>query len=279
MKIEKSDAVAICQDYGYATADGWDKQKLVKKLGEAIKLYRSGEFDWAKDELLPIIEGLAEADSFELIEKTEKEEEDDLFKDVEDSEDGEKESGEDDDWDEEQDINNIDEGDPKDCPLQGGERVIVHAKDGDWKGIVKEPITARRVLVRNKGKEEWEELAENCEVVKRKPKKNESEDERKIRELKDEIEGMEGDKTVVQKKKAKGRKSTREETVVRLLRKSGSFLIDDLVESVEKSYVRQGGGKKLTASDAAVKRVVKYGTMFGVVKQTGNEVVWLEQEK
>jgi hypothetical protein len=276
MKVTKEDAVAICQDYGLATADGWDEKRLAKKFGEVLRLFRSGEYDCSDKELLPILEGLVEGEEFELVDEL-----DDVGKETTEPEDDEDDWDLDDEDEDEKDVEEVSgpwEGDPKDCPLQGGERVLVHDSEETWKGIVKEAMSDCRVMVRDRKGGEWDTAIEKCEVVKKgrsSKEKIEDDQDRQIRELEERLKAAKGGKS---KGKRKGKKLSRLQMALKVLQESGEpSTIEDLAELAEAEYVDQGRQENLKTSVTTMKRLVKYGVLFGVVRQKGAKVKWVSK--
>jgi len=284
MRVSKEAAVAICQDYGFATADGWSDVKLVKKLGELIKLERSGEFELENDKLADVLKQLVEADKAkELLEIGDGEEAE--FEEAdEQAEEGSGSRFMADDEDEDAPV----EG----CPLGIGDRVLVCETVGDeWKGIVNIIHSKDYVEVRDQKGETWDVAVGKCELKmkasevsskaqqrQRKPPKDEEEAEmrslqERIRALKAKRKGNSGEKN------ARAKKLRRDEIAVRVLRAHPEGgVLEHLVEEVEARWKKQGRRENLKASTSTLSRLVKAGVLFGLLKVEGRRILWTDSE-
>lgn len=278
MHVSKSDLVAMCQDYGFSTADGWDDAKLLKKFGDLLQIGKSGEFTPTEKVHRTIFADLMDAEEFEIVadaERTEggpKREKVDDFDDI-DLNIGEGDDDEDEKQEEEKDA--MDSGNP----LEAGQRVIVH--DGEkWKGVVHEILNADYVYVRDRTGELWETAVEKCEVVQRplpgqfskevKSKSADSQDE-EIKRLQAEVQRVKAEK----KANGKGKRLNRDELSLKVFKAMSVGVLGELADVVEAKFVRRGGAANAGASHSAVKRMVKYGVLFGLMKQKGRTVSWV----
>lgn len=276
MKLFKQQAIDVCQDYGFATADGWTDQKLTKIMLKLTMLFGKGEFEPKQPWIEGVMKRLAEEGDLELVE------DDEVLDESEEPSEGEQDDGFD--WDDEEPKEkkaSQEEGDPADCPLQGGERVIVHDPEENWKGIVKEPISDVRVLVKSKDRKEWEVAIEKIEVVKKipasKPKKPKDDQDEEIEKLQRELKKLQGEDKPKKPKKFKGKKLNRQEMILKILKEQDDPIeIDELAEQAEAEYVDQGRTENLKASRSAARRIVKFGVLFGLIMQKGERVKWVE---
>jgi len=269
MRVSTEDAVAICQDYGFLTADGWTEEKLSKKLGELVQLYRSGEFEVGDNRLEDLLKQLAVAD----------------------------EAGE------QLEIGDGEDLGPKDekavvegCPLGINDRVIVRDGDVDWKGIVDEVLGPDYVMVRDRAGETWEVAVETCELKKRasesevseptvekserERKSPKDEDEAEIRSLQERIRALKKKKKRNSGgRKTKPKKLRRDEIAIRVLRAHPEGgILEHLAEEVEERWEKQGRQANLQASTSTLKRLVKAGILFGLLKMDGRKVLWIDSE-
>ena len=281
MHVSKSDLVAMCQDYGFSTADGWDDAKLLKKFGDLLQIGRLGEFTPTEKVHRVIFADLMDAEEFEIVADAERTEGGPKREKVDDFDDIDLNIGEgDDDEDEKQE----EEKDAADSgnPLEAGQRVIVH--DGEkWKGVVHEILNADYVYVRDRTGELWETAVEKCEVVQRLPKKSDvhsqnavgtkSDDpqDEEIKRLQAEVQRAKAEK----KANGKGKRLNRDELSLKVLKSSPDGVLTELADVVEAKFVRRGGAANAGASYSAVKRMVKYGVLFGLMKQKGRTVSWV----
>lgn len=277
MLVSKNDAVAICQDYGYSTADGWTEAKLTKKVHELSQLFRSGEFE-PDDDLVPLVKRIAEAisdgEDVEVGDGTVVESEDAMREENEEEEGG--------DEDEAMDASR--------CPLAVGDRVVVKAAEGsDWKGIVDEVIRADYVMVRDRNKATWEVYVSQCRLAKRAAsstkrssgsssgKTDEDAEDAEIRDLQERLRALKAKRKVSKNtaKKPKQKKLKREELALKILRSHpGGDGLEELGEELDSRWVQQGRKSNVKASASAMRRVVKAGVLFGLLQMDGQQVMW-----
>jgi len=274
MLVKQADAVAICQDYGFATADGWTVARLSKKLSELVQLYRNGEFEPSGD-LSLLLKRIAELESGgESIEIGDDSAGDETISDV-----------------------GSDDSETEACLLSVGDRVIVHDSEEDWKGIVGEIIRSDRVMVRDRRGETWEVAVEKCEIVKhaadidrekkgmkkpsfarqkQQPKARTPEDE-EIRELEERLRVLRFKRAGY--KKTGRSKLKRDELAVKVLQAhpEGDTL-EQLAEELDLRWQRQGRQSNPRMSVSCLKRIVKAGILFGLLRMEGGKVLWLSSE-
>ena len=264
MRVSKEIAVAICQDYGFATADGWSDEKLARKVGELVNLYESGEFEVSDESIVGELKRLYTMDEDEELEIGDGE----TPEEAEDEEDGS-------------------EG----CLLRVGDRGIVRDRDPDldpWKGIVDEVLGPDHVMVRDRKGEIWEVRVEAFELKKRasetvedpeKPKRErkppKDEEEAEIRSLQERIQALKKKKGAAKKSK----KLRRDEIAVRVLRAHPEGgVLEHLADEVEARWKKQGRPDNIQASTSTLKRLVKAGVLFGLLKMDGRRVLWTDSE-
>jgi len=258
MKVSKEQAISVLVDYGFTTATTWiDKNKINVKLLKLIQMAVMGEYE-AKDEAVrSLVERIMIDDSdIEIVDELVEEDKEEIRL---------KEAA-------------------KRCPLQGKECVVVTGGEDTYKAIVKYALTVDRCLVRDKDGKEWEVSVEDCKVVVGKKGKIKKGTKKKSDDS--EIKALEKQIAILEKNskddsgKSKKIKRGREEIAVGCIRKSGEggIEVEEVVMIVEKRYVKQGMAANIVASDAVVKRIVKYGVMFGVVKEEGRMLRWIGGE-
>jgi len=293
MQVTQEEAVAVCQEFGFATADGWDETKLVRKLGELVTLYRTGEFDPTGNEVVSTLNRLGSKENAgkEITIGSDS----DVFDGEEEDEGAEcvAEMKE----DEEEAIKGRN-------PRSVGDRVLVHEKEMDeWKGIVDEILSEDTVLVRDRGSETWSVSVDDltvkmsaAEVIKRSKKESKSEKDEKVEDSKGEVpastkvEGGEDSeirslqerlKALKARQKGSGtgkkRKLGRDEIAVRVLQehKDGG-IIERLAEEVEAKWKHQGRKENFQASVSMLNRIVKAGVLFGLLQMEGKKVIWVD---
>ena len=275
MQVSKEEGVAVCQEFGFATADGWTETKLLRKLEELVTIYRSGEFEPQDDDVMAILGRLAEG---QKAGKT-------LV--IGNDEDEDKKA-------EEDDLNAPSEVDPKDdddairarCLLNVGDRVIVSEEGVDsWKGIVDEILSDDSVCVRDREGRTWETTVDKCDVkvraseveeekktVRSKAAKPEDEEEAEIRSLRERIRALKSSGGGKMKRK----KLRRDEIAILVLKAHPEGgIVERLAEEMEEKWKRQGRQENLQVSVSALKRVVKVGVLFGLLKLEGRKVSWV----
>ena len=278
MQVSKEEGVAVCQEFGFATADGWSKTKLLRKVEELIVIYRSGEFEPKDDDVVAILDRLAEG---QMAGKP-------------------LAIGNDKDWDEkagEDDLDSRSEVEPKDdddeikarCLLSVGDRVIVSEEGVDsWKGIVDEIFSVDDVRIRDREGETWDTTVDKCDVkvrasevdgekktVRSKVEKPEDEQEAEIRSLRERIRALNSRKSS-SGEKTKRKKLRRDEIAVLVLKAHPEGgVLERLAEEVEEKWKRQGRQGNPQVSVSTLKRVVKVGVLFGLLKLEGRKVLWV----
>jgi len=296
MKVNKETAVAICQDYGFSTADGWNEPRLAKKLTELVQLYRSGEYEPEDAEPEEVLRSLAEVvKSGEPIEFGEEEVGRRERAEADDEEEGEPVAG-DEDEEEKEEAEEVEEP-VVGCPLGVGDRVIVHDSEEDWKGIVHELLTSGRVMVRDRRGETWEVAVEKCEVVKRaaeveskqmvepsKPSKSSPEDD-ELRSLKERLQALRAKKKKQKKQKQETtelvspKRLSRDGCAVKTLRSHPEGgVLGELADESDVRWQRQGKQSNLRSANEIMDRIVKVGVLFGLLKLEGKRVTWLKTE-
>ena len=290
MQVSKEEAVAVCQEFGFAMADGWSEAKLLKKLGELVTLYRTGEFSPDDDDVVVVLSRLGKKENAGKEITIGDDEEDLLVEDMEEDEDPESEV--DTQIKEEEAIRAR-------CPLSVGDRVVVREEGCDeWKGIVDEILSDDSISVRARDGEIWETTVDRvevklraAEVEKTSPKKTslkkmttekvkgpESGEEDEIRSLQERIKALKS------KQKGSGkagpkRKLQRDEIAVRVLKAHPEGgIMERLAEEVEEKWKKQGRRENLQGSLATLKRVVKAGVLFGLLEVVGRMVTWTSTE-
>jgi len=253
MQVSKEDALVVCQEFGFATADGWPEEKLVRKLGELVTLYRTGEFESEDDDVMAILNRIAKVGAEEL---------------------------------------EIGSGDSvgAQCPLDVDDRVVVREEGvGPWKGVVHEILSEDSVLIRDRGGVTREASVGNCEVKIRaseikgkqegvlgsRPEKGETEEEADIRSLRERITALRSKKK--QRGDGGGKKNLRrDELVVDVLRSHpDGGIVESLAEEVDDRWKKQGRKGNMPASLSTLKRMAKAGVLFGLLKVEGRKVTWV----
>lgn len=280
MLVKKEDAVVVCQEFGFATADGWSEPKLLRKLEELVTLYRSGEWTTSMQDVVAVLDRLAKGAGEAVAIRDDGDENDDgdgnddgddrLASELEDDEDAIKDH----------------------CLLDVGDRVVVGEEGVDrWKGIVDEILTDDSVMVRDRRGETWETTVDKCEVkiratevekekkaAKLKPEKSgelldEDDEAAEIRSLKERIQALKS-----RKKSSGGRKNKlrRDEIAVRVLwaHPEGGVL-ERLAEEVDVMWKKQGRQENPHLSVSTLKRVVRVGVLFGLLRLDGRKVSWV----
>jgi len=285
MRVSKEEAVAVCQEFGFATADGWSEDKLTKKLGELVTLYRTGEFSPDDGDVVVILSRLGKKENAGK-EITIGDDEEDLF--VEDVE-------EDEGLESEMEVEeNEEEAIKARCPRSVGDRVVVREEGCDeWKGIVDEILSDTSILVRARDGQTWETTVDRVEVklraaeVEKKSSKKttiekaenpKSGEEDEIRSLRERINALKSK----QKKSGKAgpkRKLQRDEIAVHVLKAHPEGgIMERLAEEVDERWKKQGRRENLEGSLATLKRVVKAGVLFGLLEVVGRMVTWTSTE-
>lgn len=292
VKVRKETAVAICRDFGFATADGWSDEKLVNKLGKLLQIHRSGEFELKDESLADELARLARGDEDDELEIVKGDDED--FEDEE--EEVEEEVGGGESGQEEEDE---DEFPVEGCSVQVGDRGLVHEAGEDaWKGIVTQVFSKDLVKVCDRKGKSWHVRPESFEVKlraseakpnnvvkperpKREPKPPKDEQEAEIRSLQERIRALKSKrrKTNGGEKKPKAKKFRRDEIAVHVLRSHPEGgILEHLAEEVESRWTKQGRQENLKASTLTLRRLVKAGVLFGLLKMDGRKVMWTDSK-
>jgi len=275
MQVSKEEGVTVCQEFGFATADGWTEAKLLRKLEELVTVYRSGEFEPQDDDVLVILDRLAggqKAGKTLVIGNDEDEDE----------------KAEEDDLDSRSEVDPKDDDDARKarCLLNVGDRVIVSEEGVDsWKGIVDEILSDDSVCVRDREGKTWETTVDKCDVkirasevekekkiVRSKAAKPEDEEEAEIRSLRERIRALKSSSGG----KTKRKKLPRDEIAVLVLKAHPEGgILERLAEEMEEKWKRQGRQENPQVSVSTLKRVVKAGVLFGLLKLEGRMVSWV----
>ena len=303
-QILRSDAVALCEGYGFLMAGSWNPDRLTKKTAEMRKLIRTGEYDGFGSLAAPLQEvgaALSEAEDFKIVQKmkekkevvvSEEVDEEEMeptaedYKDAVQEEDEEEEEEDEDDEDEDEeddgtiviggkeDENEEEEDETKaivvECVLKVGQRVLVNEEES-WKGTISEILDSDYIEVEDRKGEVWEVAVEKCEVLQQKRKVLDPQEEELlrlealVRKAKRENKGKTGTKG--------SKKVTRNESIFRILESMDSPLaLKEIAERSNKLYVENGGTDKVTHAESSLRLFVQLLIRFGVFRMAKGKI-------